>query len=390
MTIPIPPEYAGREQTYFKHLILHLYLVKFGPKLASLARFRAITLWYCDVFAGPWKSQSGDYRDTSVYVGLTAMREARRIWQERGITVQLAAAFVEKDPNSLAELKRLCEQFADEIGIHVFDGTFQDRVSAINSMIGENPAFVLVDPTGWSGAGMDYVARLAKGRWRDVMIRIPSEAHRFKGRPEVREEMANFFGVGPEDLGPEVEQDELIRRYCRQLKRRAALQLSAEMAVPYARSRAISCWLAVGGHHSEVLKVFRDVEYEVLGIEAAGVRSEVEAPGQLSFLEPADSFDYLYNDYHRTAEREILAKVELILRNGAMSYGGLWPQLLEQFHLREVEAAEAVRGMIGTHLLVQGMEPKKRRLRDHHMLSLIAPPAAPTPQRVQGAARRAS
>ena len=48
--------------------------------------------------------------------------------------------------------------------------------------IGSDPAFIFIDPTGWTGAAIRYIEPLLDGRFRDVMIRVPSEIYRFKDR----------------------------------------------------------------------------------------------------------------------------------------------------------------------------------------------------------------
>lgn len=76
----VPPEYVGREHTWLKHRVLQLYVEGWAHKLASLARSRAVRLWYVDCFSGPWKARGQDLRDTSISIGLQALESAAHTW----------------------------------------------------------------------------------------------------------------------------------------------------------------------------------------------------------------------------------------------------------------------------------------------------------------------
>ena len=72
----IPQEYEGREQTYLKHRVLTEYLAVWAHKRGSGGRFGPTRLWYVDCFAGPWETVASDLNDTSVAIGLQALRDA--------------------------------------------------------------------------------------------------------------------------------------------------------------------------------------------------------------------------------------------------------------------------------------------------------------------------
>lgn len=84
----IPVTYKNREQTYFKHRLLEKYLELWTHKIGSIRSVRK--LWYVDAFSGPWKSRSEGHKDTSIYIGLNALRAARETWRQKGKTLSLA------------------------------------------------------------------------------------------------------------------------------------------------------------------------------------------------------------------------------------------------------------------------------------------------------------
>jgi len=362
----MPPEYAEREHTYFKHRVLSEYLIRYGIKLGSLARGRRVRLVYCDVFAGPWRSRDQDRRDTSVYLGLTAMREARQHWRKKGVDFALAAAFVEKDPASFADLKELCGEFsADFDELRPLLGRFDERAAEVHSIIGSDPAFILVDPLGWKDAGMQHVELLSSRPRRDVMIRVPAHAQRFHKR------LLRFLGRRDEDIPAGMAQEELIEVYCDHLRRYCGLNYAAEIAVPRGDQEALACWLVVGGRHPQVLNVFRDVERKVLGSEALDIREEKRQGDQLSFFAPSETrrFDSFYEKRWRESLAVIPDEVvDLLRERGRIAYRDLWPRMLERHHVVERELARIVKAMVPERVRVPNLN-RERAIKDHHILT---------------------
>ncbi len=66
-------DYAGREQTYVKHVFLQSYLEALVHKTASAYSH----VVYVDGFAGPWHSANEKFEDTSFGIALNALRRAK-------------------------------------------------------------------------------------------------------------------------------------------------------------------------------------------------------------------------------------------------------------------------------------------------------------------------
>jgi hypothetical protein len=73
-------DYAGREQSYVKHVFLESYLEALVHKTAS--KYSHIV--YVDGFAGPWQSANERFQDTSFGIALNALRRAKGSWKEIG------------------------------------------------------------------------------------------------------------------------------------------------------------------------------------------------------------------------------------------------------------------------------------------------------------------
>jgi hypothetical protein len=66
-------DYAGREQSYVKHIFLERYLEALVFKTASTYTH----IVYVDGFAGPWQSANEQFEDTSFGIALNALRSNR-------------------------------------------------------------------------------------------------------------------------------------------------------------------------------------------------------------------------------------------------------------------------------------------------------------------------
>ena len=260
----VPAEYQdGREQTWFKHQVLKHYLRAWSQKLASVSRLgRRVRLWYVDCFAGPWESRTEDRADTSVAIGIGALEEALETWAESPAKVEAAAIFVEKEPAAAARLREyLAGRVQRGVTPHVLEGEFGTQVEAIRKMLGSDAAFLFVDPTGWKGAAMKFIAPLAAGNFRDVLVNVMfHHINRWKEDPRefLRQQMKDMFGLGDSDLPSGMDEDELMSLYRRRLKSMAGLPYVADLAVPHPSIDRTFFRLVVGGHHPEVVGLFRD------------------------------------------------------------------------------------------------------------------------------------
>lgn len=313
-----------------------------------------MTLWYVDCFAGPWQSQDEQLTDTSIHIGLSALQEAGRIWCHNGHNVTLRAIFVEKDGGAFSRLEEYLRGRDGAVATHAFYGEFGTHVAEIADLLGNDPAFIFIDPTGFKGVAMDYIRPLLVKRMREVLVNVMfNDINRFKddSRAFLREQMKAFFGLTGATLKPGLSETDLLRTYRKNLKSRCGLKFAADLAIPHPTIRRTWFRLVIGGKHPEVLRVFREVEARVVGREAASVRTGArerqteQNSGQLSLLSldaapPQDLWYAKANEADRLGCISDL--ITRLARTQGCHYKDLWPSLLEERHITEPELARLI------------------------------------------------
>src|SRR3981189_2161476 len=111
-------DYAGREQSYVKHIFLERYLEALIFKTASTYNH----IVYVDGFAGPWQSANEKLEDTSFGIALNALRRAKASWKAKR-EVRMSAFLVERDPEAYKELAQVPARFPD-ISIKTYSADF--------------------------------------------------------------------------------------------------------------------------------------------------------------------------------------------------------------------------------------------------------------------------
>lgn len=376
----VPEAYHGREQTYVKHRVLKLYLDSWAQKLASRARRHAISLWYIDCFAGPWNAAESNYRNTSICIALEALNAAATTWGLEGFSIDVHAVFVEKDLAAFAELQGLLPGVKGRVEVHPLPGEFGAHVSTIQELIGTDPAFLFVDPKGWKGAAMRYIAPLAKRPGRDVMINVMFDhINRFKDAQLtfIQAQMQDFFG---HPLPPQLSEEALMQCYRDQLKSTCGLEFAADLIVPHPTQARTKFRLVVGGHDKAVIQLFREVERKVVMTETEEIRQEAKERSRLVRTRQLSLGLSLSPDKRRylSLRERSLADMRtyihtILATHGTRRFDALWPVILEAYHLTLTDVKQELWKMRQQGiLLIEGVGPGERSVKDHHILRLPA------------------
>jgi three-Cys-motif partner protein len=377
----MPPAYAGREQTYLKHRVLREYLRRWAHKLGSTARYGARRLWYVDCFAGPWRSQDADAADTSPEIGLDALEEAIDTWRGGlGVTLEGRAILVEAHAGRAAALRERILRRDGNVRTEVLEGPFGDHVEAIKDMLGADAAFLFVDPTGWKGADMAYIADLACRPFRDVLVNVMFD---YLNRslnaplPFLRDQLQRFFGLRDDEIPPGLDEAGLLAFYRSKLKERSGIRWAGDLAIPYGDRERTFFRLVVGGHDPEVLRVFREVEEVVVGKEAAPVRDNARRrrtenrTQQTTLNLQAPSLD---ERYRRMRDEDLPRAIDAVVHlvgDRARKFGDVWPVILESHHVTaRALAAEVTRAAGARKLVVEGMGDRERVVKDEHVIKV--------------------
>ncbi len=140
--------YRGREHARVKHHLLTTYLERFLMILGhSQGRLACV-----DAFAGPWQSADEGHGDTSFglawRVSTTASEQLRKLGKVRDIRL----LWIEADSDSYDRLDtfaRSCK--SHRVKAEAKPWRFEEHVAEIARWIGDDYAFVLVDPKGYKG-----------------------------------------------------------------------------------------------------------------------------------------------------------------------------------------------------------------------------------------------
>jgi three-Cys-motif partner protein len=324
----IPNAYIGKEHTLLKHLILKDYLEGWSHKMASISKYVGkLSLFYVDCFSGPWKSSSEEHSDTSIYIALRALNEAHKTWIKNGYNIEMNAIFVEKNKRSFDELENLVNIEKQNVKVFTFLGEFGNYVQHIQSIVNDNPLLLFVDPTGWKGASMKFIAPLVNSRFRDVIINVMFDhINRFKDAELkfIRQQMEDFF---EETLKPDLSEEELMSLYRKNIKNKCRLNYSADLIIPHPTKYRTKYRLVVGGNHPEVIRLF--------GLQ-------------------------------RT-KRDIR---KVLMKYGKISFEKIWPILLERNHITFNDSKNLIKEMLEDDLIIQNMSKSERSIKDYHILEL--------------------
>lgn len=374
----IPNAYIGKEHTLLKHLILKDYLEGWSHKMASISKYVGkLSLFYVDCFSGPWKSSSEEHSDTSIYIALRALNEAHKTWIKNGYNIEMNAIFVEKNKKSFDELESLVDIEKQNVNVFTFLGEFGNYVQHIQSIVNDNPLLLFVDPTGWKGASMKFIAPLVNSRFRDVIINVMFDhINRFKDAELkfIRQQMEDFF---EETLKPDLSEEELLSLYRKNIKNKCRLNYSADLIIPHPTKYRTKYRLVVGGNHPEVIKLFRDIEYKVTGNIASVMRAEIkdrekfENTGQFK-MELGDAKDHTPYEEARLfglqrTKRDIR---KILMKYGKISFEKIWPILLERNHITFNDSKNLIKEMLEDDLIIQNMSKSERSIKDYHILEL--------------------
>ena len=144
--------YRNRGQTYLKHFFLERYL----ERVLYVTGSAWPDFVFVDGFSGPWRSIDEKYEDTSFVIAINKIRQVREGLLRAGRAPRIRCLFIEKDQQAYRELSDHVQDI-DDIEITVKCGEFENLVDEIVRYIGRSFSLVFIDPTGWTGFGLDTI-----------------------------------------------------------------------------------------------------------------------------------------------------------------------------------------------------------------------------------------
>lgn len=187
--------YKGREQTYVKHIFLERYLEQVAYNIFSFMD----DFVYVDGFAGPWRSKDENFSDTSFFIAVQTLRSVRDAMKEkRHKRIEVRCVFVDKAPDAFADLEKFVATVRD-MRVESIHGEFETVIPRLVKLIGRSFSLVFIDPTGWTGFGLQAIQPLLQLRGEVLITFMFNDINRFLVEPG-RAKAASYNSLygGPE------------------------------------------------------------------------------------------------------------------------------------------------------------------------------------------------
>lgn len=186
-----------------KHLVLQNYLAAWLPIMAS----RNQRILFIDGFAGPGEYAGGEIG--SPLLAIRALANHSALGQMKG---SIHFVFIEEDESRASHLDALMEvEEVPSVATYqtinsTFDGTLTGVLDDIDAQRARlAPAFVMIDPFGFSGTPMRVIRRILDNPQSEVYVTFMYDAiRRFAIRPEIAFHLDEQFGCGEWRHGIEI------------------------------------------------------------------------------------------------------------------------------------------------------------------------------------------
>ena len=217
----IPQDYKGKEQSFIKHRLLETYL----ERLFMIIGQHENRIRYVDCFAGPWKAESDNLKDTSIAISLDIMKGCHESLKKYGRNVQFKALFIEKNIESYKRLNSFLKKEAtEEVSAESLHGDFYSLRSDILRWCGNDDfTFFFIDPTGWKDVvEIDTLRPLLQRRRSEYLINFMFYSIlRVHNQAIFEEHMIRIFGEIPDTNGmtPLEREEYLLYLYRAHLKK---------------------------------------------------------------------------------------------------------------------------------------------------------------------------
>ena len=352
-------DYAGREQSYVKHVFLENYLEALAHKIASTYPH----IVYVDGFAGPWQSANERFEDTSFGIALDALRQAKDSWRQMGRDVRMSAHLVERDDTAYTRLAEVPMRYPD-VSVSTYPGDFVGLIPTILKAIPTDAfAFFLIDPKGWR-IPLQRLGPLLSRDKSEVIFNFMfdfinravniGDANIVMGLNELiphgdwRSKITEAEKQGGGNLTPEARKTVLVGAFTESLAKLGNYRFVAETTIlrPL-KDRPLYC-LCYATRHPRGIEVFRDCQIKALQ-EQSATRAAVKLQHAARTSGQAEMFESLHDmgpdelnaflaGERRQAERSLL---ELIpQRPASVRYESLWPEVLARHVIRRPQVNE--------------------------------------------------
>lgn len=368
--------YAGREQTQVKHFILQKYLERFAYKVGS--HWDALT--YVDCFSGPWNARSEVFEDSSFAIAWKQLRNAREtLAAQRCRQVRLRCFFLEKNRVAYARLKEFADSVTDA-KIETRNATLEESIPDITDFVKRGGAkafpFIFIDPTGWTGFGMETIAPLLRLNPSEVLINfMTGHIRRFLESPqeETQDSFKRLFGSGNfreriEGMAQQDREDAAVQEYTRNAKLVGGFNFGCSAIVLNPEKDRTHFNLIYLTRRPEGVEVFKETEKKAMEMQetaraAAHKRKREARTGQLDLLGSKELHD---SSHYESLRERYLAKARGLVLHALESknrllYDDAWTLALSEPMSWESDLKQWIEELKEKgRLEVVGMLPRQR------------------------------
>jgi three-Cys-motif partner protein len=373
-------DYAGREQSYVKHVFLERYLERLAHKIASVYPH----VVFVDGFAGPWQSANEKLEDTSFGIALNALRRAKASWKTRHREVTMSAFLVERDGEAYKKLAQVPARYPD-MAIKTYEADFLTILPEILKDIPRDAfAFFLIDPKGWRIPLARLAQMLARPKSEVIfnfMFDFINRAASIKdpivvaGLDELipqgdwRARLAAAEASSPGGLSSDQRKAVLVEAFASNLAHFGSYSYVAETTILRpVKDRPLYC-LFYATRHEAGIEVFRDCQ-----VQALEEQSRTRAAAKIKHAEATSGQAEIFQSLHDMAPDDLAAfrEVERVAAGhtllkltpqepDGMLYHDLWPLILARHVVRKVEVNKiAARLRREGDLLIPNWEKNKQ------------------------------
>ena len=263
--------YQDRLQTETKHRILRNYLYRL---IVIVGHSWAKKINYIDCFSGPWKEKSENYEDTSFGIAINELKSAQQHLKGKGKNIELRCFFVEKKPSSFAKLQAYVETI-EGVKIKTSPKALEGSIPEITKFIsasGPNAfTFTFIDPTGFTGFGIEVIRPLLRTNPGEVLITLMSSyLHRFVDAPQsyLDKQYADLFGDSTIkqkliQIPKEEREEYIVQRYSEIVMKEGQFKHFAYTPIIDTDKDAVIFNLVYATRNSRGIDEFKDVEKKV-------------------------------------------------------------------------------------------------------------------------------
>lgn len=235
---------SGQSETLWdapQHTLAKLEILKryLGAWFAIIGKHNPRIL-YIDGFAGPGEYRGGEDGSPAVAVRLAKGHKANIVEH-----TEVVCYFIERDPRRLQHLQNVMDSkfkpLPNNLKIYYSGEEFESFMGRVFLTLDQNgralePAFVFIDPFGWTGATMETMHRILGFQKTEVLFTFMYDwINRWSEYPNQSENMTALFGeaewirMGHPGDAPEARKEFLLRHMIQSMGHGARYVLPFEM-----------------------------------------------------------------------------------------------------------------------------------------------------------------